>query len=374
MPEDSPEARDGTPPVNEIQPPSEAPAASGSDGIPRTIQFTGSAREYFGIWIVNLALGIATVGVYSAWAKVRSRQYFLGHTLILGDRMEYHATGIMILKGRLIAVAAIAAYAALGFVEPWAQPVVLAALVPLYPVIINHALRFNARMTSWRNVRFAWHGRYWGVLKIAVLWPLAAILTLGLLVPRATRVGREYVACHHALGDTRFVAATRTRRYWGAYLRAIMLGALMSMVGGVVAFLVILALRSASSGSIMAAPAAQLATGLVGLAVWSLPFIYFRIAARNIAIDALKLGDAATFRSSLSPLRYTWIVATNFIVSILSVLMMVPWAAIRRYRYQAGCITVVPMATDATFSDSLAGPTGAVGEEYGEFAGIEIGL
>ncbi len=357
--------------MNDIQPPSQVPSAPSCGRVPRPVEFTGLAREYFGIWIVNLALGIATVGVYSAWAKVRSRQYFLGHTLILGDRMEYHANGIMILKGRLIAVAAIAAYAGLGFVEPWAQPVVLAALVPLYPVIINHALRFNARMTSWRNVRFAWDGRYWGVLKIAVFWPLAAILTLGLLVPRAARASREYVACHHALGQTRFAAATRTRRYWGAYLRAIMLGALMSMVGSVVAFLVILVLRSASSGSNMAVPAVQLVTGL---AVWSLPFIYFRIAVRNIAIDALKLGDAATFRSSLSPLRYTWIVATNFIVSILSALMMVPWAAIRRYRYQAGCITVTPMAADATFSDSLAGPTGAVGEEYGEFAGIEIGL
>ena len=368
MPSQISGSRIGTSPVIDIHPPPRVLSA------PQPVEFTGSAREYFGIWIVNLALGIATAGTYSAWAKVRSRQYFLGHTLILGDRMEYHATGIMILKGRLIAVAAIAAYAALGLVEPWMQPVVLAALVPLYPVIINHALRFSARMTSWRTVRFSWHGKYWGVLKISVLWPLAAILTFGILVPRAARAGREYVACHHALGQTRFAATTRTRRYWGAYLRAIALGALTGMTGGMAAFLVILALRSASSGSTLAAPAAQLATGLVGLAVWSLPFIYFRIAARNIAIDALKLGDAADFRSSLSPLHYTWIVATNFIVSILSALMMVPWAAIRRYRYQAGCITVIPLVADATFSDSPAGPTGAAGQEYGDLASIEIGL
>lgn len=357
--------------MNEIQPPSQAPSAPGSGEAPRPIEFTGSAREYFGIWIVNLALGIATVGIYSAWAKVRSRQYFLGHTLILGDRMEYHATGIMILKGRLIAVAAIAAYAALGFVEPWAQPVILAALVPLYPVIINHALRFNARMTSWRNVRFAWHGRYWGVLKIAVLWPLAAILTLGLLVPRAARVGREYVACHHALGHTRFVAATHAGPYWGAYLGAIMLGAVIAVAAGVAAFALAFAVRSASSGYAFATEAV---IGLVVLAVGAIPFIYFRVAARNIVIDALKLGSVATFGSSLIALRYTWIVATNFIVSILSAFLLAPWAAIRRYRYQATCITITPMVADAAFSDSLAGSTGAVGEEYGEFAGIEIGL
>lgn len=358
--------------MNDIEPPSEAPEAPDGEEALRAIEFTGSAREYFGIWIVNLALGIATVGIYSAWAKVRSRQYFLGHTLVLGDRMEYHATGVMILKGRLIAVAAIAAYGALTFVGPWAQAAAFVALVPLYPVIINHALRFNARMTSWRNVRFAWHGEYWGVLRIAVLWPLAAILTLGLLVPRAARAGREYVACHHALGHTRFAATTPAGPYWGAYLGAIMLGVLIVVVAGMAAVGLVLAVRFASPG--YAAASVEISTGLVGLAVAAVPLIYFRIAARNIVIDALRLGDVATFGSSLIALRYTWIVVTNFVVSMLSALLLVPWAAVRRYRYQATCITVTPVAADAAFSDGPEAPTGALGEEYGGLAGIEVGL
>ena len=35
------------------------------------LRFTGSGGEYFKIWIVNLLLTIATLGIYSAWAKVR---------------------------------------------------------------------------------------------------------------------------------------------------------------------------------------------------------------------------------------------------------------------------------------------------------------
>ncbi len=31
-------------------------------------QFTGSGKEYFGIWIVNILLTIVTLGIYSAWA------------------------------------------------------------------------------------------------------------------------------------------------------------------------------------------------------------------------------------------------------------------------------------------------------------------
>jgi len=33
--------------------------------------FHGTGREYFKIWIVNLVLTIATLGIYAAWAKVR---------------------------------------------------------------------------------------------------------------------------------------------------------------------------------------------------------------------------------------------------------------------------------------------------------------
>ena len=42
---------------------------------PTGIEFSGSAREYFGIWIVNLILTIITLGIYSAWAKVRRQIY-----------------------------------------------------------------------------------------------------------------------------------------------------------------------------------------------------------------------------------------------------------------------------------------------------------
>ncbi len=39
------------------------------------VEFTAHAGEYFRIWIVNLALTIVTLGIYSAWAKVRKRRY-----------------------------------------------------------------------------------------------------------------------------------------------------------------------------------------------------------------------------------------------------------------------------------------------------------
>ena len=37
------------------------------------LQFNGKGFEYFKIWIVNIFLTIVTLGIYSAWAKVRNK-------------------------------------------------------------------------------------------------------------------------------------------------------------------------------------------------------------------------------------------------------------------------------------------------------------
>ena len=47
------------------------------------VTFTGNGREYFGIWIVDVLLSIVTLGIYSAWAKVRRMQYFARNTQIV---------------------------------------------------------------------------------------------------------------------------------------------------------------------------------------------------------------------------------------------------------------------------------------------------
>ena len=64
------------------------------------LRFTGTGQEYFGIWIVNLLLTIVTLGIYSAWAKVRKLQYFYRNTQLDGSAFEYHGNPVPILKGR----------------------------------------------------------------------------------------------------------------------------------------------------------------------------------------------------------------------------------------------------------------------------------
>ena len=73
-------------------------------------EFRGSAREWFGIWIVNLLLSIVTLGIYSAWAKVRAKKYFYQNTYVAGRNFDYHATGMQIFLGRLIVIVGLIFY------------------------------------------------------------------------------------------------------------------------------------------------------------------------------------------------------------------------------------------------------------------------
>mgnify|MGYP003342959055 CR=1 FL=1 len=74
------------------------------------IEFTGNGSEYFRIWIVNLALTILTLGIYSAWAKVRRLQYFYRNTALMGHGFDYHGDPVAILKGRITGIVLLVAY------------------------------------------------------------------------------------------------------------------------------------------------------------------------------------------------------------------------------------------------------------------------
>ena len=93
-------------------------AANDSVPVPEmhSFTFTGSGKEYFRIWVVNLLLTVASLGIYSAWAKVRRLQYFDRNTRLAGAVFDFRGEPKAILKGRLLAVVLLAAYQyAFGF-------------------------------------------------------------------------------------------------------------------------------------------------------------------------------------------------------------------------------------------------------------------
>src|SRR6266576_2361289 len=117
-------------------------------------EFTGTATEYFRIWIVNLFFTLATLGIYSAWAKVRKRRYFYGSTRLDGDSFDYFASPKAVLKGRIIALAIFAIYAFAGELYPKSQYGFWAVGALAFPWLVVRALAFNSRNSAYRGLRF----------------------------------------------------------------------------------------------------------------------------------------------------------------------------------------------------------------------------
>jgi|GEM_PF-7100126 len=105
-----------------------------------TFNFHGNGNEYFKIWIVNLMLSIVTIGIYTAWAKVRTNRYFYGNTSFKGHRFDYLASPITILKGRIIAIIFLGLYVVGANYSPIAGAVVAILLLIATPWIIYPAL------------------------------------------------------------------------------------------------------------------------------------------------------------------------------------------------------------------------------------------
>ena len=107
------------------------------DASPLPFEFTGKAKEFFGIWLSNLLLSILTLGIYSAWAKVRRRRFFLGHTLIRGHRFDYHADPKVILKGRAVVVSVLVVLSLVSELSPFLSGTSLVVLMLALPFKIT---------------------------------------------------------------------------------------------------------------------------------------------------------------------------------------------------------------------------------------------
>lgn len=206
------------------------------------IVFTGKAGEYFGIWIVNLLLSIITLGIYSAWAKVRRKKYFYNNTLVDGVGFDYHANPIAILKGRIIAVVLFILYSMLSGFSPILGGLLAFALFLAAPWIIVRGMIFNARNSSHRGLRFDFDGSYSRAIRIFIGYPLLMFITLGLALPFVAQRTNQFVFNHHKFGLSHFQMNALVKDFYMIYLKLLgvifAIGLVLSLtVGGLLSSL-----------------------------------------------------------------------------------------------------------------------------------------
>ncbi len=182
------------------------------------IVFQGKAGEYFGIWIVNLLLTLATFGIYSAWAKVRRKKYFYNNTLIDNVGFDYHANPIAILKGRIIAFVFFFCYSQSANISPFLPILFMIIFFIALPWIIVRGLLFNARNTSHRGLRFDFVGKVKQAFRAFVGLPMLTMFTAGLIWPYIAHEKSQFMMNNHRFGLSQFDMSPVIKKYYKVYL------------------------------------------------------------------------------------------------------------------------------------------------------------
>ena len=138
------------------------------------IRFTGSGSEYFRIWIVNLLLMLVTLGSYFAWAKVRRLRYFMGNTLVDGQPLGFHGDPKKMFKGYMLVGVLFGLYSVAGEFSPVAGLIAFLAVAALWPALFKSSMQFRLANTSWRGLRFRFHGDLRGAYR--AMLPLLSLI------------------------------------------------------------------------------------------------------------------------------------------------------------------------------------------------------
>ena len=342
------------------------------------VRFHGTASEYFGIWIVNLLLSILTIGIYSAWAKVRTNKYFYQNTEIGERRFDYHATGGQILIGRIIIVLSFIAIQILALV-PIVLAVVLVAFLAVFPWLLVRSLRFNARVTSWSNVRFNFHGKTWGAFLVYLLYPFLVVFSLFLAWPFSDRARRKYVINHHSLGQSRFSFDAGIGVFYGAFLAALGIVLIVVALSLASALPVLLALagdiRLLENEFFLMSNMMLIVQAYIGvIAAFVIAGIVYAGIIRNILFNGTWIEGGHRLVSSVSVPRYTWISLTNALAIIFTLGLMLPWAKVRMARYLADQTEVIVNGDLDDFIGDILPEGGAFGDAYTDLEAIDVGL
>jgi len=336
----------------DLQPdwPPAAPATSVQLGENSRFEFTGTASEYFGIWIVNILLIIVTIGFYAPWAKVRRLRYFYGNSWLEHENFDFTGIPTKILLGRIIAGVVYISALGVTSINPdyaWAFPVLILLVLPW---LLRATYRFNARNSKYRNSRFYFSGTNPAAYKTYLWWTILTVLSLGLLFPYAFYKHKQYQFEHLHVGQLPFALHATA----GVYYAAILIPIILALILGALAFMFPLL-------ALLLAPVAVL---LIPLIQGSL----YRVTWSKISI-----GNSR-FACDLSEWRYAWIVVTNWLARAVSVGLLSPWAAIRLHKYKIESLSIV-WQDDPNYILSLAQQDHpAFAEELSDILDIDVSL
>ncbi|MFY7948657.1 MAG: YjgN family protein [Gemmatimonas sp.] len=358
--------------------------------------FTGNGAEYFRIWIVNLALTVATLGIYSAWAKVRKTQYFWQNTQFNGHRFNYHGAPMAILRGRLLAVLLLVAYTWSFAITRTVGVATLLLLCLLAPWLFLRAQEFKLRNTSYAGLRFAFdlHLRttYPRLLLLPLLWFIATFagfffeLRPGGLAAIGMVPLLLFPWMHHSLKRLQHSRAsfgslparfTPCLGEFYATYALVVFAAIVALVG-----LIVIAMLATPPIIVVARP---LGFELLAIDVMIGASMLGGVVAYVMAfpLAAARIQRSVWAHTQLGPLwfhtvidsgTYFRLVAKCAVLTVLTLGLYWPYAAVRLARYRIECLEVRGDQAPPVVAARAAGSHRAAGDSAADLFGVDIGL
>lgn len=354
-----------------IIPATDTPSSNGQLVMVEPVSFTGTGAEYFRIWITNTFLSIITLGIYSAWAKVRRTRYFYGNSRLAGAAFDYHGEPKAILKGRTVAVVLLIAYQVFSEMQGLLAGAMVLLLIAALPWLIWKSLQFKLYNTSYRGIRFGFGGSTAGAYVAYLLWPAIASLTAFLLAPMAHQRIKRFQHNEGRYGASRFSFDARVGRFYMLYLKAFLVFA-----AGVVALgLLLLGVQVALGRRGMPVDAYRgTLVFMAALYAWAmLMYPVFNAMLQNLVWNHTSIGPHR-FESRVSPRRVAFIALTNLLAVICTLGLYMPFATIRMVKYR---LESVALLADGSLDDSVADAqarAGATGEGVADLLDVDLSL
>ena len=366
---------------------------------PHRIKFSGSGAEYFGIWIVNLLLIVITAGIYSPWAKVRREKYFHQHTQIAGSSLDYHGNPISILIGRVLTLGLIALTTSnqINLNLAIGAGLFLAAMLPF---AMQRSIRFRLFNTSYRGLRFGFHGsvgQAYSISWLIVLFGLAAFIApawinesnkqnlwilglayFGLFIayPFFHAAWRRYTISHAQYGSVNTQAKFTTANFLMVYIKSGLLLVVVPaalMIGGLLFFF------WTNQGKLFAVYTSMFLTIPLGFILYACILSYAPLVGarlqnlcwhENTIVTDQHGSQIADFTSDLNVKNFVALQLKNQILTVLTLGLYRPYAAIASARMRLEAISISSLA----FVDDVAARAGSQKSAVGDQALDAIGL
>lgn len=365
------------------------------------IRFTGSGSEYFRIWIVNLLLTLVTFGIYFAWAKVRRLRYFMGNTLVDGQPLGFHGNAFKMFKGYMLVGVLFVLYSLAGEFSPIAGLIAFLIVAALWPALFKSSMQFRLANTSWRGLRFRFHGDLRGAYRAMLPLFVPGLFLVGGLafVPNREAPPLWYAAISGVVGLSTLAVGPwllwnlkqYQHRHYG-------LGHLQTDFRATVGSFYVLALKVVG----IALLAIGIPVGLIFAAVFGIGFnVRGSEAAVFLAILPALLGMMAVFiglqpyavarlqnlvwtKTGNSELRFIstlrarsllWQTIKNWFFIIITLGLYWPFAAVAMTRLRLQAVSIKSRVDPDLLTAQVQSEEGdAAGNAAGDFFGMDVGL